>query len=300
MAEARRLRHVGELYILLSVPVLFLLVFNYLPMVGVILAFQDYNIFKGFFHSPWAGFSVFQEVFRMKGFWIALRNTFMLNGLNLAVGFPAPIILALLLNEIRSRGLKKVYQSTLYLPHFLSWAIIATLSIEMLADNTGLVNILLKTGGGRIFPFLSEKWHWLFTYQGIAVWQNAGWATILYLAAMTGINPELYEAAAVDGGGRWRRMWSITLPGIAPTMVILLILQVGRIVNIGFEQPYILGNDLVRDFAEVISTYVYRVGLLAGRYNVGAAVGLFQSVAGLFFLLGANALARRFGDTGVW
>jgi putative aldouronate transport system permease protein len=300
MMKAHRLGHLGQLYFLLSVPVLFLLVFNYLPMIGVILAFQDYNIFKGFFGSKWVGFSIFGEVFRMKGFWTALRNTFMLNGLNLVVGFPAPIILALLLNEMRAPGLKKVYQSTLYLPHFLSWAIIGTLGIELLADNTGLVNVLIKRGGGQLIPFLSERWHWLLTYQGIGVWQNAGWATILYLAAITGINPELYEAAEVDGGGRWRKMWNITLPGMSSTMIILLILQVGRIVNIGFEQPYILGNDLVRDFSDVISTYVYRVGLLAGRYNVGAAVGLFQSVGGLLFLLGANALARKYSDTGVW
>jgi putative aldouronate transport system permease protein len=269
-------------------------------MAGLILAFQDYNIFKGIFGSTWAGFAVFKEIFRMPGFWVALRNTFMLNGLNLLVGFPAPIILALMLNEVRGKRTKRTFQSTLYLPHFLSWAIIGSLAVELLADNTGLVNVFLKSHGVKIIPFLSEKWHWLFTYQGIWIWQNAGWGTIIYLSSLTGINPELYEAAEVDGAGRWRKIWSITLPGISSTMVVLLIIQVGRIVNIGFEQPYILGNALVQDFAEVISTFVYRVGILSARFNVGAAAGLFQSVIGLFFLLTANAVSVKLTDTGIW
>jgi putative aldouronate transport system permease protein len=269
-------------------------------MAGLILAFQDYNIFKGIFGSKWAGLAVFKEIFRMPGFWASLRNTFMLNGLNLLVGFPAPIILALLLNEVRNRGIKRTFQSTLYLPHFLSWAIIGSLAVELLADNTGLVNVFIKSHSGKIVPFLSRPWHWLFTYQGIWVWQNAGWGTIIYLSSLTAINPELYEAAEVDGAGRWRKIWSITLPGISSTMVVLLIIQVGRIVNIGFEQPYILGNALVQDFAEVISTFVYRVGILSARYNVGAAAGLFQSVVGLVFLLTANTVAKKLTDTGIW
>jgi putative aldouronate transport system permease protein len=295
-----RLRNIRQLYVLILIPLAVLFVFSYMPMVGLIMAFQEYNIFKGFFASKWVGLSVFRELFAMRGFWAALRNTFMLNGLNLLVGFPAPIILALLLNEVRNKGIKRTFQSTLYLPHFLSWAIIGSLAVELLADNTGLVNVFIKSQGGTIIPFLSRKWQWLFTYQGIWVWQNAGWATIIYLASLTAINPELYEAAEVDGAGRWRKIWSITLPGISSTMVVLLIIQVGRIVTISFEQPYILGNALVMDFAEVISTFVYRVGLLSARYNVGAAGGLFQSVVGVFFLLTANTIAKRLTGTGIW
>jgi putative aldouronate transport system permease protein len=295
-----RLRSIRQLYLLLAIPLLVLFVFSYLPMIGLIIAFQDYNIFKGFFGSKWAGFAVFKEIFRMPSFWAALRNTFLLNGLNLAVGFPAPIILALMLNEVRGKGIKRTFQSTMYLPHFLSWAIIGSLAVELLADNTGLVNVFIKSHGGKIIPFLSERWRWLFTYQGIWIWQNAGWGTIIYLSSLTAINPELYEAAEVDGAGRWRKIWSITLPGISSTMVVLLILQVGKIVNISFEQPYIMGNDLVRDFADVISTFVYRMGILSARYNVGAAAGLFQSVVGLVFLLTANTVARKLTDTGIW
>jgi putative aldouronate transport system permease protein len=299
MARKYKVKHLGQLYLLLSVPVAVVLVFSYLPMIGLIISFQDFNIFKGFFGSKFVGFAVFEEIFKMPSFWAALRNTLMLNVLNLLTGFPAPIILALLLNEVKRAGLKKLFQSTLYLPHFLSWAIIGSLALELLADNTGLVNIIIQKSGGKITPFLSEKWHWLFTYQVIGIWQNAGWGTIIYLAALTGINPELYEAAEVDGAGRWRKMWSITLPGMSSTMVVLLIIQVGRLISIGFEQPYIIGNALVRDFADVISTFVYRLGIVAGRFNVGTAVGLFQSVVGLTLLLGTNAIARKYGEEGV-
>jgi putative aldouronate transport system permease protein len=295
-----KLRNTRQLYILLLVPLLVLLVFSYLPMAGLVIAFQDYNIFKGIRGSHWAGLAVFRELFAMKGFWAALRNTFALNGVNLVVGFPAPIILALMLNEVRFQGLKRAFQSTIYLPHFLSWAIIGSLAIELFADNTGLVNVFLRTHGAGIVPFLSERWHWLATYQAVWVWQNAGWMTIIYLSSLTAVNPDLYEAAEVDGAGRWRKMWSITLPGIRSTMVVLLVIQVGKIVSIGFEQPYLIGNDLVRDVSDVISTFVYRVGILSGRYSIGAAAGLFQSVVGLCFLLAADAAARALTDTGIW
>lgn len=289
-----------QLYFMVVLPVLTLLIFSYIPMAGLVIAFQDYNIFEGVFGSPWAGFTVFETVFNSSGFWQALWNTLTLNFLNLIVGFPAPIILALLLNEMRVHGLKRIYQSTLYLPHFLSWAIIGAISLQLFSDHTGIINEVIRRMGGQTVPFLSDKWHWLATYLGIGVWQAAGWGTIIYLSALTGINPELYEAAEVDGAGRWRQMWAITLPCISPTMVVLLILQVGKLVSIGFEQPYILGNDLVRDMSSVISTYVYQMGILSGQYNIGTAIGLFQSVVGLTLLLGTNALARRFGEKGLW
>lgn len=289
-----------QLYLMLLAPMLVLLIFSYLPMAGLVVAFQDYNIFEGLFGSPWVGFAVFDSVFQSPSFWQAFANTLMLNVLNLLVGFPAPIILALLLNELRSRTVKKVFQSTLYLPHFLSWAIIGALALQLFADNTGLVNDMFRGVGLDPVPFLSEKWHWLGTYLVISVWQSAGWGTIIYLSALTAINPDLYEASSIDGAGRWRQMWYITLPSISPTMIVLLILQVGRIVSIGFEQPYILGNDLVRDFSSVLSTYVYQMGIVSGQYSVATAVGLFQSITGLVLVLGTNALARRFGEKGLW
>ncbi len=285
---------------MIAIPTALIFIFSYIPMAGLIISFQDYSIFRGVLGSKWIGFDVFKEIMATRTFWVSLRNTLSLNALALVIGFPAPLILALMLNEVRSQGLKKFFQSTLYLPYFLSWAIIGSMSLQLLSDNTGLVNIFITRLGGTRIPFLSEKWHWLFTYQGISVWQGAGWGTIIYLSAITGINPELYEAAEVDGAGRFGKIWHVTLPGIAPTIVILLILRVGRMLNIGFEQPFILGNDLVKDFAEVISTYVYQLGIMAARFNVGTAVGLFQSVVGLVLLLAANAFAQKYTETGLW
>ncbi len=290
----------GQLYGLLLLPVAFFLLFRYIPMLGIVIAFQDYNIFKGVFGSPWVGLDLFKEVFRMSDFWDALRNTLVLNGLGLVVGFPAPVILALLLNEVRLSAVKRTFQSILYLPHFISWVIVGTMVLQLFATNSGLVNTAIRGLGGKPVPFLSDELGWVLTYTGVSVWQGAGWATIIYLAALTGINPELYEAAEVDGAGRWNKIWNITLPGIRATMVVLLILQVGRIMSIGFEQPYILGNYIVQDVSDVISTFVYRVGIQNGRYNVGTAVGLFQSVAGMVFLIVTNQIATRTGEEGIW
>ena len=295
-----RLRQQAELYLLLAFPMAFFLVFRYIPMGGLLMAFQDYNIFRGFFHSRFVGLEVFRGIFRMGDFWEALRNTFILNGLKLLIGFPAPIVLAILLNEVSQRWLRKFFQSTLYLPYFLSWVIIGDMALRLLADSSGLVNHLIVRSGGKAISFLSKETPWVLTYQLISIWQSAGWWTIIYLSAMTAINPELYEAAEVDGAGRFQKIRYITLPGISTTTVILLVLEVGRIVNIGFEQPYILGNKVVSDVSEVISTFVFHVGLEAGRFDTGTAVGLFQSVVGLAFLLSANAISRRVTETGLW
>lgn len=304
-ARIRRRGGVGlgphwQLYVLLAVPLCFFVVFRYIPMVGIVIAFQDYNIFRGVFGSTWVGFDVFREIFKMRDFWEAFRNTLLLNFLSLLLGFPAPIVLAILLNEIGNARVKRVFQSTLYLPHFLSWVIIGAMAVRIFSDHTGLLNILIRRLGGQTVPFLSSAVHWVFTYVGIGIWHSAGWGTIIYLSALTGVNPELYEALEVDGGGRLAKIWYITLPGIRPTMVVLLVLTVGRLINIGFEQPFILGNYLVRDVSDVISTFVYRVGLQTGRFAVGTAVGLFQSVVGLALLLAANRAAAHIGESHIW
>lgn len=289
-----------QLYAMLLLPIGFFLIFRYLPMFGLVIAFQDYNLFRGVFHSRFVGFEVFEEILKMRGFWLALRNTLMLNGVGLVVGFPAPIVLAILLNEMRRKSLKRVYQSVLYLPHFLSWVIVGAMAVQLFSDNTGLVNNVIARLGGQRIPFLSHDVHWVATYTAIGVWKSAGWGTIIYLSALTGVNPELYEALEVDGGGRWAKIVHVTLPGIRSTMVVLLVLTVGRLINIGFEQPFILGNLLVRNVADVISTFVYRVGLQAGRFSIGTAVGLFQSVAGVILLLAANRVAAHMGESHIW
>ncbi len=287
------------LYLLLLLPMAYILIFKYAPLYGILMAFQDYDIFKGISGSHWVGLDVFKFIFHQNDFYRALKNTLVLNFLDLIAGFPAPIILAILLNELRNEKFKKVTQTILYLPHFLSWVIIGGMAY-LLLSSTGMVNNFLSNIGiGRV-AFLSEKFHWLVTYVCIGVWQSAGWGTILFLAAMTSIDKELYEASAVDGAGRLRKIWHITLPGIRPMISILLILQLGRMVSIGFDRPYVIGNPLVRDCCDVISTYVYRVGLGSNDFSQATAVGLFQSVVGLAFLLIANFLTKKIGDQGIW
>ncbi|WP_443663675.1 ABC transporter permease [Clostridium sp.] len=288
-----------QLYVLLLIPLTYFLVFKYLPMYGVIIAFKDYNIFDGVFKSNWIGFDVFREIFKMKDFFSAVKNTFMLNFLDLFLGFPIPIILAILINEIRSIKFKKVSQTILYFPHFISWVIIGGIATQLFSQ-TGLVNSFLKTSGLSTIPFLTNGPWWIVTYLFTGIWQGAGWGTILYLAAIIGINPELFEAAQIDGANRLKRIWYIILPGMKSTIVILLILNLGQITSIGFDRPYVLGNAFVHQYSDVISTFVYNIGLVNGRFNVATAVGLFQSLVGVVFLVGAQFIADKLGEQGIW
>jgi len=287
------------LYVLMILPMVYFLTFRYLPMGGVVVAFKDYNMFKGIWASEWVGFDVFREIFSMPEFYRAVRNTLMLNVFSLLT-FPVPIILALLLNELRIQWYKRLNQTLLYLPHFISWVIVGGLAIRLLATNTGSVNQFLKSLGLSPIPFLENELMWILTYTGAGVWHYAGWGSILYLAALTGINRELYEAAEVDGAGRLRRIWHITLPGIKPTIVVLFILQIGHMADIGFEQPYALKNNYVMDVAQVISTYVYTVGIQSAQFAIATAIGLFQSVVGLILLLTAELISRRVNNQGIF
>jgi putative aldouronate transport system permease protein len=261
-----------QLYLLL-LPMAYFLLFKYVPMLGVVVAFKDYNIFSGIWKSPWIGLDAFREIFAMDGFFNALRNTFVLNLLDLVIGFPIPIILAILLNELRVRWFKRTAQTVLYLPHFISWVIIGGMAIQLLATHTGIVNQILVSLGAEAIPFLTKPLYWIMSYLGIGIWQSAGWGTIIYLAALTGINKDLYEAADFDGASRLRKMWHITLPGIKQTIVILLIINVGHMASIGFDRPYVLSNPQVIDVSEVISTYVYKVGIQSARYTIATAIG---------------------------
>ncbi|HHU51729.1 MAG TPA: sugar ABC transporter permease [Firmicutes bacterium] len=291
------------LYLMLALPIAFFVIFRYIPMTYIQIAFKKYRIVQNVWQMPWAdhhGFEYFIKAFSNRDFLHALRNTVMLNLLDLVVGFPAPIILALLLNELPFKRFKRFTQTVVYLPHFLSWIIISGLALQLFAPTTGLVNIVLNRMGVASVPFLNDPKHWVWTYVLLGVWQSVGWNTIIYLAALTNINPELYEAAAIDGAGRFRSIWHITLPGLRPTIVVLLILSLGRFLSSEFDRPYALGNALVSSVSNVIATFVYTYGIRGLQFSLTTAVGLFQSVVCVIFLVIANALAKKFGERGLW
>ncbi len=287
------------LYLMLLFPLAQYILFRYAPLTGLQVAFKDFNIFKGMWDSDWVGFSVFGELFSNPKFWHALKNTLALNGLDLVFGFPIPIILAIMLYEMNSMTFKRIAQTILYLPHFLSWIIIGGI-VTQIFSSTGLVNNAVTALGGDKVNFLTNKLNWVIIYVAMGIWQSAGWGTIVYLAAISGVNPELYEAAEVDGCGRLRRIWNVTLPCISPTIILMLILRLGQMVSIGFERPFVMSNDMVLDVSEVISTYVYKTGLKNARYSYATAAGMFGSVANMMFLIAANTITRRIGEDGLW
>ena len=290
-----------QLYVMLILPVALVIVFSYAAYPGLRMAFMDYKPAKGYDGSAWVGMKTFHKIFKDADFSRALRNSIVFNLLDLLVGFPMPIILALMLNELRYQKFKKVSQTILYLPHFLSWAIIGSVALTMFKPSSGLVNIaLLKTGIIKEgIPFLNEKWHWAVTYLMIGVWQGMGWGTIMYLAAITGINGELYEAAMIDGANRWKRMWHITLPGIKSTIVTLLIMNLRRVMGSNLERLTAFDNSQVKDFQYQLAVYVYNKGLGNGKFSMATAVGLFQSLIGLILVLMSDYVAKRLGEDGL-
>lgn len=297
------LKRYWTLYLLLLIPMTYFIIFKYIPMTYIQIAFKKYNIFQSVWKMEWAqnhGFEFFIKAFKNRDFIYALRNTLFLNLLDLVVGFPAPIIFAILLNELVFKRFKRVVQTIAYMPHFLSWIIISGLALQLFATNNGLVNLWLNRLGFASIPFLKDPAHWVVTYVLLGVWQSVGWNAIIYLAAITGINPELYEAAAVDGAGRFKKIVHITLPGIRSTAVILLIMNLGRILGSEFDRPYAMKNNLVTSVSNVISTFVYTNGIRGLQFSLTTAVGLFQSVIGVIFLLISNTIARKLGERGIW
>jgi len=280
----------------------YFVVFKYIPMAYVSIAFKKYSIVQTLAEMPLAkngGFEYFIKAFQNKDFLYALRNTIFLNLLDIIVGFPVPIIFALLLNELRFKRFKKTVQTIAYMPHFLSWVIIYGLALQLFAPANGLINMLIHNLGGDTIHFLDNGSTWVKTYIGLGIWQSFGWNSIIYLAAISGISPELYEAASVDGAGRFQKMWHITLPGIRPTIVVLLILALGNVLGSGFDRPFALQNNLVMKNAEVIATFVYKYGIKGLQFSLTTAVGLFQSVANVIFLVLANWFSRNMGERGI-
>lgn len=290
-----------QLYLLLLFPLAMVFIFNYAAYPGLRMVFMDYKPAKGYEGSEWVGMQTFAKIFTDADFRRALKSSIVFNLLDLVVGFPMPIILALMLNELRYPKFKKVTQTILYLPHFLSWVIIGSVAYTMFRTGSGLVNNALTNAGliSEGIPFLTEKYHWAVTYLLVGVWQGMGWGTIIYLAAITGISGELYEAAMIDGANRWQRMWHITLPGIRSTIVTLLIMNLGRVMGSNFERLREFGNTQVRDFQYQLAIYIYDKGLSGGKYSMATAVGLFQSVVGLILVLLADRVAKKLGEDGL-
>ncbi|MEK5030268.1 ABC transporter permease subunit [Paenibacillus sp. FSL P2-0089] len=288
-----------QLYLLVMLPLAFVIVFKYLPMTGLVIAFKDYKIARGFWGSEWAGLQVFQDLFAKPDFIRAVRNTLLLNVLDLCFSFTMPIVLALLLNEIKSVRFKRINQTVLYLPHFLSWVIIGAIAYQLLSEGGGVVNNLIELMGGTRIPFLQQDTNWLISYLVIGVWQSMGWGTIIYLAAMSGINPEMYEAATVDGAGRWRKVWNITLPSIRATIVTLLIMALGKVMDGSFERIYALQNKATTEYTTTIPVLVYRWGIESGNFSRATAIGLFQSVIGIILVISADRVAKKLGEDGI-
>ncbi|MFI2712253.1 ABC transporter permease [Micromonospora sp. NPDC018662] len=295
----RALRRDWQLYSLAVLPLLFFLVFRYLPMLGNVIAFRRYRPGGSVFGEYWTGLRYFRLFFTDPTFWDVFTNTLVLGALTLLFCFPLPIVLALLLNEVRSRVLKRFVQSVSYLPHFLSIVIVAAMVMQLLSVD-GTVNQLVDAFGGQPVPFIQEAGWFRSIYVSSEVWQTVGWGTILYLAALTTIDGDLYEAARIDGANRWRQTWHVTLPGIRPTMMTLLILNIGTFMAVGFEKILLLYNPLTYPTADVVSTYLYRVGIVSGNLSYGAAIGLFEAVIGLTLVLSANAISRRAVGTSLW
>ncbi|MFD2332885.1 ABC transporter permease [Cohnella sp. GCM10020058] len=295
----RNVRRHGVMYAILLPGLLYFAIFKYVPMVYIAAAFKNYNVLLGLWESPWIGMQNFRLFFDGVYFDQIIGNTILISLYKLVFSFPAPIVLALMLNAVTSGGFKRTIQTLTYLPHFLSWVIIYGLLVAFLAPGSGLVNQLLTAFHLDRISFLTEPGLIRSLIVTTDIWQSVGWGAIIYLAALTGIDPSLYEAATVDGASRWRQLWSITLPGIQTVIILMLILRLSAILDVGFDQIYMMMNPLNQEKADVIETWVYRVGMQEGRIGLATAVGLFKSVIGFALVFGANRLARRVGGQ-IW
>ena len=288
------------LYLLLFPCIIYFLIFHYVPMYGLILAFKDFKFSQGIIGSAWVGLENFKYLFKLDTFYRVLGNSLLLSTLKLLIYFPIPVILALAMNEIPFIRYKRLTQTMVYLPYFISWVVIGGILVNLLSPSWGVINSVIKSFGGEPIFFLGTAKY----FRGIAIvshiWKNAGWDSIIYLAAITTIDPELYQAALIDGASRIRRIWHITLPGIKTTIIILLLLSIGNIMNNGFEQIFILQNGSNLAVSEVFETYTYRLGIINGRFSFAITVGLFGSVIGFFLLMVSNSIAKLTGEGGIF
>ncbi|MCM0647466.1 ABC transporter permease subunit [Clostridium swellfunianum] len=288
------------LYLLILPGVIHLIIFRYITMYGSVIAFKDYNMFKGIMDSPWVGLKNFRDLFNTPKFPLVMKNTVIISLLKMFFGFPAPIILALLLNELKNLKFKKLTQTIVYLPHFVSWVVFAGIIRTFLNPVDGFVNEIIRSFGGASFDFLGSKESFRSILVITDIYKGIGWGTIIYMAALAGVDQELYEAAKIDGANLFQRMLHITLPCIKPVIMTLFILGLGGVLNAGFEQIFLLYNDMVMPVADIIDTYVYRKGIKEAAYSLGAAAGMFKSLIALVLIIATNKIANKVGEEGVW
>jgi len=297
---AEHFRNEWQIYVMLAPAIVWFLVFLYKPMYGLQIAFKDYSIFRGVADSPWIGLEHFEFLFTNDQFIRAFLNTIKISALNLLFGFPAPIILALMFNEILHTGFKRTAQTIVYLPHFISTVIIAGIVITAFSPTAGIVNTLLGWLGLEPIYFLTKPEWFRPIFVGTGIWQEAGFGSIVFLAAIAGVNPSLYESAVVDGASRWQMMWKITIPSILPTILIMLIIRIGNIMEVSFELIILLYQPATYATADVVNTFVYRQGIQSGQYDMAAAAGLFNAVVAFVLVIIANSLSRRYSRTSLW
>lgn len=289
------------LYLMTLPGIIFMILFRYLPMGGLIIAFKNYSIRKGILGSAWVGLENFRFVFtKNPDFFNIVRNTLQINILELIFAFPFSIVLALFINEVREKQLKKFIQSTVYLPYFVSWVVFAGIVIQFLSPDTGIVNKIIQIFGGQSIPFMQEEKYFKAIVVLSDIWKGAGWGTIMYLSALTGIDQEIYDASKIDGASRWQTMRYISIPGISDTIVVLLLLRIGAMMDVGFEQIYVLCKPILYSVGDVISTYVYRVGIGNAQFSMTAAIGLFQSVVDLILIIICNSTCKKLFSKSLW
>jgi putative aldouronate transport system permease protein len=288
------------LYLMILPVTIYFVIFHYTPMYGAQIAFKDFNPFDGIVNSPWVGFKYFKQFFESVYFTRLIRNTLIINIYSILIGFPAPIILALMINEVVSTKFKRVIQTIVYLPHFISIIVVSGMIMSFLSTRSGIINMIIRFFDGESIQFMATPSWFPTIYVFSGVWQEAGWGSIIYLAAITSIDTELYEAAIIDGSSKWKQLIHITLPSLIPTIIIMLILRMGGLFTVGFEKIMLLYNPLTYDTADVISTYVYRRGVLGMEYSFSTAVGLFNSVINLLMLALFNAFCKKVSETSLW
>lgn len=288
------------LYFMVLPGLLYFLVFKYWPMYGIFIAFKDFQPFLGFWDSPFVGLKHFERLFSDSNFLVLFRNTLILAAYNILFFFPLPIVIALMLNELRHEFSKRIVQTLVYIPHFMSWVVVVGIAYMFLTTEGGIVNeLLVRFGGEKINFLVSNEWFRTIITAEV-IWKETGWGTIIFLAALSGVDPQQYEAARMDGANRLRQLWHITLPAIRSTIIILLILRLGHFLDTGFEQIFLMLNAMNRDVGEVFDTYVYSVGISQGQYSFSTAVGLFKSIVGLILVVVSNNLAKKFGEEGIY